>query len=71
MLKGKSGVNIPRLVRNIADQYPFPPEVAVLIELTANSLEARASRIEINLQSEKGILEVIDNGSGMDEHEFN
>lgn len=70
MLRGKSGVNIPRLVRNIADQYSFAPEDAALIELVANSLDAGASRIDINIRPEDGTLEVVDNGRGMSEKEF-
>ncbi|MEM4303792.1 MAG: ATP-binding protein [Candidatus Caldarchaeum sp.] len=70
MLQGKSGVNIARLVRNIADQYSFNPEVAALIELVANSLDAKASRIDINLRPEEGVLEVVDDGRGMNEREF-
>jgi len=70
MLWGKSGVNIPRLVRNIADQYSFAPEHAAIIELVANALDAGASRIDINLRPEEGTLEVTDNGHGMGEKEF-
>ncbi|MEM1949127.1 MAG: ATP-binding protein [Candidatus Caldarchaeum sp.] len=69
-MQGKSGVNIARLVRNIADQYSFNPEVAALIELVANSLDAKASRIDINLRPEEGVLEVVDDGRGMNEREF-
>jgi hypothetical protein len=64
--EGKSGVNVRRLVRNIADQYPFKPQIAVIVELIANCLDAKASKIEINFNKLDGILEVTDNGSGMD-----
>lgn len=69
-MEGKSGVNIPRLIKNIADQYTFEPEIASLIELIANSLDAKASRIEVNIQPSAGVLEVVDNGAGMSEREF-
>jgi len=45
--EGKSGVNVKRLVQNIADQYPFKPQLAAIIELVANSLDAKASLIQI------------------------
>ena len=68
--EGKSGVNVKRLVQNIADQYPFEPQKASLIELIANSLDAKAAVIEINSSEGKGILEVVDDGIGMDKREF-
>ncbi|HPP29416.1 MAG TPA: ATP-binding protein [bacterium] len=68
--EGKSGVNVKRLVKNIADQYPFEPQKAAIIELIANSLDARASLIEIVLDKEEGILSLKDNGIGMDKGAF-
>jgi len=71
--EGKSGVNVKRLVQNIADQYPFKPQIAAIIELVANSLDAKASLIKITLNKENGIngiLEVEDNGLGMDRRQF-
>ena len=68
--EGKSGVNVKRLVQNIADQYPFEHQKASLIELIANSLDAKAAVIEINSSEGKGILEVVDDGIGMDKREF-
>ena len=35
--EGKSGVNVKRLVQNIADQYPFEPQIAAIVELVANA----------------------------------
>ena len=68
--EGKSGVNVKRLVQNIADQYPFKPQIAAIIELVANSLDAEASLIKIILNKENGILEVLDNGLGMNKRQF-
>ncbi|NLY06546.1 ATP-binding protein [Candidatus Sordicultor fermentans] len=68
--EGKSGVNVKRLVQNIADQYPFKPQIATVVELVANSLDAKASLIEIVLNKEEGILSVKDNGLGMDKKRF-
>ncbi|MCM8808268.1 MAG: ATP-binding protein [Candidatus Omnitrophica bacterium] len=68
--KGKSGVNVKRLVQNIADQYPFKPQIAAIIELVANSLDAKASLIEITLDKIEGTLSIKDNGIGMDKGQF-
>ncbi|MEM7821862.1 MAG: ATP-binding protein [Candidatus Aenigmatarchaeota archaeon] len=68
--EGKSGVNVKRLVQNISDQYPFKPQIAAIIELIANSLDAKASLIEIILDKQQGILSVKDNGLGMDNRQF-
>ncbi|MCD6451221.1 MAG: ATP-binding protein, partial [Acidobacteria bacterium] len=55
---------------NIMDQYPFGPQKAALIEIVANSLDAKASCIQITLNKDKGTLEVLDDGCGMDKTEF-
>lgn len=68
--EGKSGVNVRRLVKNIADQYPFEPQKAAIIELIANSLDAMASIIEITLDKENKILSLKDNGFGMNKSAF-
>jgi len=68
--EGKSGVNVKRLVKNIADQYPFKPQIAAIIELVANGLDAQASQIEIRFNKNEGILEVTDDGFGMDKRQF-
>ncbi len=68
--EGKSGVNVKRLVQNIADQYPFEPQKASIIELVANSLDAKATLIEINFDVNNGVLEFIDDGLGMDRGQF-
>jgi hypothetical protein len=68
--EGKSGVNVRRLVQNIADQYSFEPQIAAVIELIANALDAKASEIKIKFDKNEGILEVDDNGIGMDKTQF-
>ncbi|MGC8903493.1 MAG: ATP-binding protein [Fervidobacterium sp.] len=69
-LEGKSGVNVKRLVQNIADQYPFEPQIAAIVELVANALDAKASQIQIKFDKDTGVLEVTDNGIGMDKRQF-
>jgi hypothetical protein len=69
-IEGKSGVNVKRLVQNIADQYPFEPQIAAIVELVANALDAKASQIQIKFDKDTGVLEVTDNGIGMDKRQF-
>ena len=68
--EGKSGVNVKRLVQNIADQYPFEPPISAIIELVANALDAKASQIQIKFNKNEGILIVTDDGFGMDKRRF-
>jgi len=68
--EGKSGVNVKRLVQNIADQYPFEPPISAIIELVANALDAKASQIQIKFNKNEGILIVTDDGFGMDKRQF-
>jgi hypothetical protein len=68
--EGKSSVNVKRLVQNIADQYPFEPRIAAIIELVANSLDAKASLIEIIYNKRDCVLEILDNGFGMSKQQF-
>ncbi|MDB4906283.1 MAG: hypothetical protein JWO05_1067 [Gemmatimonadetes bacterium] len=44
--------------------------ITALIELVKNAYDADAGRVEIDLQSRKGVLRVTDDGSGMDEDTF-
>jgi len=69
-LEGKSGVNVKRLVKNIADQYPFEPQIAAIVELVANSLDAKASQIQIMFNKNESTLQVTDDGFGMDKRQF-
>jgi len=64
----KSGVNIRRLAQNIADQYPFEPQIATLVELVANALDARARVIDVQISD--GLLRVADDGVGMTQRQF-
>ncbi len=68
--KGKTSANIKTVIRNISDQYPFEPQKAAIIELIANSLDAKASVIEIDIRKEVGYISLKDNGFGMDKKLF-
>jgi Histidine kinase-, DNA gyrase B-, and HSP90-like ATPase len=68
--ESKSGVNVRRLVRNISDQYDFAPQIAALLELIANALDARATMIHIRYDAGHGQLIVEDDGAGMNKAQF-
>ncbi|MBA7541816.1 hypothetical protein ES705_34132 [subsurface metagenome] len=82
--KGKSGFDIRHYVQSVLpSQYErAEPQIASFMELIANALDASridlypslrdagASRIEINIDGGKGILEVIDYGIGMDKQQL-
>ena len=70
-VKGQTKVNVGHIIRVIMPyQYRIPIQVASLIELVANSLDAKPSIIEINFEPKKGVLEVMDDGGGMGRHSF-
>ncbi|MGB8647383.1 MAG: ATP-binding protein [Anaerolineae bacterium] len=68
--ESKSGVNVRRLVRNISDQYDFAPQIAALLELVANALDAKATLVNIRYDSARGQLVVEDDGVGMTQPQF-
>lgn len=67
----ESTVNFDKLIADLAGMYPdSQPEEVVLIELVANSLDARASRIAIAYEPKARTLVVEDNGNGMTNSQF-
>lgn len=77
--EGESKVDVGHLIRLIIPkQYRFDIRIASFIELIANALDASrldlhpnlrgvgASSIEINTDQQKGVLEIVDHGTGMD-----
>lgn len=82
--KGKSGFDIKHYIQSVLPlQYVnAEPQVASFIELMANALDASRidlypnlrkkdiSRIEINIDNTKGLLEVCDYGIGMDKEQL-
>jgi len=50
--------------------YPQDVPEVIFIELIANSLDAKANKIEINFDERKKVLVVKDDGVGMDESQF-
>jgi len=70
MAEHESGVNYKNLIRDLADMYPFEISEVVLVELIANSLDARPTRIAIEYDPVAKVLTVTDNGKGMSASEF-
>jgi len=58
-------VNLKHLLEDLRDGYGLPIEEIILTELIANSLDSKASRIEIFLLPEKNQFIIQDNGQGM------
>jgi len=61
--------DLQHLLEDLRDQYPFSIEEAIITEVTANSLDAGATRIRFLLEKQSS-LTIIDDGSGMDSTQF-
>jgi hypothetical protein len=70
MTEHVSTVDFRHLLDDLADDYPFPPHEALLVEMIANALDAKASRIFIRTDASTRTLEIMDNGSGMNLQDF-
>lgn len=57
-----------KLIQDFRDQFPYDPFTALVVETFANALDARATRIDI--QVEGNLYRMLDNGSGMSEQDF-
>ncbi len=66
----ESSVNFHNLIRDLAEMYPFDISEVVVVELIANSLDAKATRISINYDPQAKVLVVQDNGEGMSASQF-
>ena len=65
-----SKVNARHLLDDLASSYTYALDDAVLVELIANSLDAKAANIRIRLDPNKSTLTVHDDGAGMTQDEF-
>lgn len=65
-----SKVNARRLLEDLAGDYSYSLEEAVLVELIANALDAKATRISFLLDSRRRTLTIQDDGRGMTQEEF-
>jgi len=70
MGRHESSVNFENLITDLADMYPFDVGTVVLVELVANSLDSKATRISIDYDPGRKSLVVTDNGKGMEATEF-
>ena len=66
----ESSVNFQNLIKDLAEIYPFDVDEVVLVELIANSLDAKPTQISIDFDQNKKSLIVTDNGKGMTAKDF-
>ena len=67
----ESSIDFRHWLEDFASSFPeLPSWEACLVELIANSLDAKCSEIHISADEEQRITEVWDNGNGMSEKEF-
>lgn len=52
------------------EQFPYDPLSSLIIETLANSIDAKASRIEISIANDGSVYQIMDNGKGMTQNEF-
>jgi len=69
-MQHESTIDYDHFLEDLVDMYPFSVEEAVLVELIANCLDAKASTIEITTDKTARIFEMRDNGKGMAGKEF-
>ena len=65
-----SKVNARHLLDDLASSYSYSLEEAVLVEMIANSLDARSTNIHISLNVDDGTLTIEDGGGGMSQDDF-
>lgn len=68
--KHETRVNFLKLIQDLREQFPYDPLSSLIIETIANSIDAKASSIEISIASDGSIYQIMDNGSGMTQDEF-
>jgi len=57
-----------KLIQDFRDQFPYDPLTALIVETFANSIDAKATTIDI--QVENNTYKILDNGNGMAPYEF-
>ncbi len=65
-----SNINFRKLIKDLAEMYNYPLPEVILTELVANSLDAKATVINISYDEIQHKLAIEDNGSGMDRKQF-
>jgi phosphoglycerate-specific signal transduction histidine kinase len=67
----ESSVNYQNLIQDLADMYHSDVAEVVVVELLANSLDAKSTSISVDFNPDTKVLVVTDNGRGMTVSEFN
>ena len=67
---GETRVDLLHLLEDLRDAYPGALEETILTEVMANALDSDASSISFEGDPARGMLTVIDNGSGMQRREL-
>ena len=57
-----------KLIQDFRDQFPYDPFTALIVETFANALDAKATRIDIQIDGNS--YKILDNGDGMTPYEF-
>ncbi|MBM3925503.1 MAG: hypothetical protein FJ320_05880 [SAR202 cluster bacterium] len=70
MVFHQSSVNYQNLIRDLAEMYPIEVPEVVVIELIANSLDAKATRISVEYNAQQKVLVITDDGHGMTANQF-
>lgn len=69
-MKHYSGIDYEHFLDDIRDMYPFSVEEAVLVELIANSLDAKTGLVDIRADPSQRLFQLTDNGHGMEARGF-
>ena len=69
-MKHFSGIDYEHFLDDIRDMYPFSIEEAILVELIANSLDAKTTLLDFRIDPERKFFQLVDNGTGMDARGF-
>src|SRR5919198_5920992 len=67
---GQTRVDLLHLLEDLRDAYPGGLEETILTEIVANSLDSRATRVELATDPARATLTVVDDGVGMKRREL-
>lgn len=57
-----------KLIRDFRDQFPYDPLTALIVETFANALDAKATKVDIQINGDT--YKIADNGHGMTSYQF-
>jgi hypothetical protein len=61
--------NWKKLIQDFRDQFPYDPLTALIVETFANAVDAKATKIEIEVMG-NNVYRISDNGTGMTQDNF-